>query len=221
MSMLSLQSFCVIDSVILVISHVSASLTLSDIYVTYLKRSRILVLDTKEVTRSHKSKDRHIQWPKKTNNSLQNTTQKTKDRASRTPLKTWVELWCSKSESSSCTTSWHVASVMLLLFCSKTGDSFFVFLEKPLHAVCLIWVKEQVSEKGSRVGTHRNVDFLLKNTKQSAYDIHKDTVASHVPLKLNTLACENSLIISFAIMIWNSICMEKRPLFFGIKCLSS
>ena len=111
---------------------------------------------------------------KKTNNSLQNTTQKTKDRASRTPLKTWVELWCSKSESSSCT-SWHVASVMLLLFCSKTGDSFFVFLEKPLHAVCLVWVKEQASEKGSRVGTHRNVDFLLKNTKQSAYDIHKDS----------------------------------------------
>ena len=32
---------------------------------------------------------------KRTNNDLQNTTQKTKDQATRTPLKAWGELRCS------------------------------------------------------------------------------------------------------------------------------
>jgi len=39
---------------------------------------------------------------KGTNNDLQNTTQKTKDRETRTPLKTGGELWCSGRVGSSC-----------------------------------------------------------------------------------------------------------------------
>ena len=49
------------------------------------------------------------QWPKekgqRTNNDLQNTTQKTKDRVTRTPLKTGGKLKCSERVSSSCSTS--------------------------------------------------------------------------------------------------------------------
>jgi uncharacterized protein with PQ loop repeat len=40
------------------------------------------------VRTTQKSKDRATRTPIKTNNNLQNTTQKTKDRATRTPLKT-------------------------------------------------------------------------------------------------------------------------------------
>ena len=47
--------------------------------------------DTKRVIRSHKSKDRQYNGQmkkyKRTNNDLQNITKKTKDRATRTPLK--------------------------------------------------------------------------------------------------------------------------------------
>ena len=39
---------------------------------------------------------------KRTNNNLQNTTQKTKDRAARTPIKSVGDLRCSGRESSSC-----------------------------------------------------------------------------------------------------------------------
>jgi hypothetical protein len=42
---------------------------------------------------------------KRTNNDLQNITQKTKDRATRTPLKTMGELMCSRRVSSFCSTS--------------------------------------------------------------------------------------------------------------------
>ena len=51
-------------------------------------------------TRSRKSKKETIQWPKdkRTNNGVQNNTQKTKDRATQTPLSTGGEL-------SSCSTS--------------------------------------------------------------------------------------------------------------------
>jgi hypothetical protein len=41
---------------------------------------------------------------KRANNGLQNTTQITKDRVTRTPLKTRSELKCSGKESSSCST---------------------------------------------------------------------------------------------------------------------
>ena len=41
----------------------------------------------------------------RTNNNLQNTTQKTKDRATQTPLETEGELRCSGRVSSSCSTS--------------------------------------------------------------------------------------------------------------------
>jgi hypothetical protein len=49
-----------------------------------------------------------IRWAKKdkrTNNDLQNITHKTKDRVTRTPLKTGGELRCSGRVSSSCSTS--------------------------------------------------------------------------------------------------------------------
>jgi len=42
---------------------------------------------------------------KRTNDDLKNTTQKTKDRATRTPPKTGGELRCSGKVSSSCSTS--------------------------------------------------------------------------------------------------------------------
>jgi len=52
--------------------------------------------DTKGVIRSHKSKkDGQYNGQKRTNNDLQNITQETKDQATRTPLKTGVELMCS------------------------------------------------------------------------------------------------------------------------------
>ena len=60
--------------------------------------------NTNGVIRTHKSKDRqHNDQQKKDkspNNCIQNTTQETKDRATRTPLKTSGELSCSGSESS-------------------------------------------------------------------------------------------------------------------------
>jgi hypothetical protein len=42
---------------------------------------------------------------KRTNNDLQNITHKTKDRVTRTPLKTWDEPMCSGRVSSFCSTS--------------------------------------------------------------------------------------------------------------------
>jgi hypothetical protein len=39
---------------------------------------------------------------KRTNNDLQNITQKAKDQVTRTPLKTRGELWCSGRVNSSC-----------------------------------------------------------------------------------------------------------------------
>jgi len=48
---------------------------------------------------------------KVTNNDLQNTTQKTKDRATRTPLKTESELRCSERVA---TPVPHVAPIVLL-----------------------------------------------------------------------------------------------------------
>jgi len=42
---------------------------------------------------------------KKTSNAQQNTTQKTKNRATRTPLKSGAELMCFGRDSSSCSTT--------------------------------------------------------------------------------------------------------------------
>ena len=65
--------------------------------------------DTKGVIRIPKSKDRQHYGQKKhdkrTNGDLQNTPQKTKTRATQTPLKTGDEPGCSWSVSSSCSTS--------------------------------------------------------------------------------------------------------------------
>jgi hypothetical protein len=60
--------------------------------------------DTKGVIRNRKSKDEQKNR-KKTNNDLQNITHKTKDRVTRTKLKTVNELRCSGRVSSSCSTS--------------------------------------------------------------------------------------------------------------------
>ena len=48
--------------------------------------------DTNAVIRSRKSKDRQLDDQKKKDNDLQNTTHKTKDRATRTQLKIGGEL---------------------------------------------------------------------------------------------------------------------------------
>ena len=65
--------------------------------------------DTKVVIRSHKSnKDRQHNDQRKRgkgHNNLQSTTQKTKDWAFQTPLKSVGELRCSRRVSSSCYTS--------------------------------------------------------------------------------------------------------------------
>ena len=65
--------------------------------------------DTKEVIRIRISKDTQHKGQKKkdkrTNNDLQSITHKTKDRTSRTPLKTGDELGCSGRVGSSCSTS--------------------------------------------------------------------------------------------------------------------
>ena len=62
--------------------------------------------DIKGVIRSRKSKnDRQYNGQKKKgNNNLQSTTQKTKNQATQTPLKTGGELRCSRRVSSSCST---------------------------------------------------------------------------------------------------------------------
>ena len=53
--------------------------------------------ETKRVIRSRKSKDRQYNGQKKKdNNYLQSTTHKTKEQASRSPLKTGGELRCSR-----------------------------------------------------------------------------------------------------------------------------
>ena len=78
--------------------------------------------DIKGVIRIRKSKkDRRndqMKKDKRTNNDLQNTTHKTKDRVTRTPLKTGGELRCSGRVSSSCFTS-GISRVNLLY---KHGD---------------------------------------------------------------------------------------------------
>jgi hypothetical protein len=65
--------------------------------------------DTKGVIRIHKSKKNSTQWPKeKVQKGKQRSakhTYKTKDRVTRTPLKTGVELRCSGRVGSCCSTS--------------------------------------------------------------------------------------------------------------------
>jgi len=61
------------------------------------------------ISRSRKSKDKQYsgqQWQKdkRTSNDLQSIIQKTNDQATRTLLITGDELWCSRKESSSCST---------------------------------------------------------------------------------------------------------------------
>jgi hypothetical protein len=64
--------------------------------------------DIKRIIKKYKPKDRQYNDPKKykrTNNGLQNITQKTKDRATRNKLNTGDELLCSGRVGSSCSTS--------------------------------------------------------------------------------------------------------------------
>jgi hypothetical protein len=76
--------------------------------------------DTKGVIRSHQSN--------KTDNDLQNSTKKTKDWATRTPLKPGDEHMCSGRLSSSCTSTAHPVivkrdtSLLLLISCRTTID---------------------------------------------------------------------------------------------------
>jgi len=58
----------------------------------------------KKNNKKKKKNDGQKKKYKRTNNDLQNTMQKTKDRATRTPLKTGCELRCSGEVSSSCST---------------------------------------------------------------------------------------------------------------------
>lgn len=52
----------------------------------------------------------------------------------------------------------------------------FVFLEKPLYEDCLARIKEQIGEKRSTVGIHRNGNCLLKGR-----DISKQEMLMYVP----------------------------------------
>ena len=66
--------------------------------------------ETKGVTRCRKSKTKNNTMVKRkkdkmTKNDLQNSTEKTKDRVTRTPQKIGGELGCSGKVSSSCSTS--------------------------------------------------------------------------------------------------------------------
>ena len=59
-----------------------------------------------------------------------------------------------------------------------SGKLLFAFLEKPLSRlceVCLIRIKEQVSEKRNIVGTHMNTDCLVNNT----FTKHNKNVVNH------------------------------------------
>jgi hypothetical protein len=86
--------------------------------------------DTKEVIRSHQSNKTDNTMAKRKRskeNDLQNTTQKTKDWATRTPLKTGDEHRCSGRLSSSCSTSGirpvtvkRDTSLLLLISCRTT-----------------------------------------------------------------------------------------------------
>ena len=70
--------------------------------------------ETKVVIRSRTSKDRQRNDHKKderTNNEVQNTTQETKDRATRTPPNTGGELMCSGRVNSFFPTSYNPARV--------------------------------------------------------------------------------------------------------------
>lgn len=40
----------------------------------------------------------------------------------------------------------------------------YLFRDNPMHEVCFIRIKKQVSEKKSKGGTHNNNECLLKNT---------------------------------------------------------
>ena len=74
---------------------------------------------TKEIIRICKSKNDRKHYGqkeknKRTNNDLQNTSQKTKDQATRTPLKGEGELMCSGRVCSSCSTSGiHCATLVI------------------------------------------------------------------------------------------------------------
>jgi len=67
-----------------------------------LKIPKVIKIRKSKKNRQHNGQKKKY---KRTNNDLQNTTLKNKDRATRTPLKTGGELRCSGRESSSCSIS--------------------------------------------------------------------------------------------------------------------
>jgi hypothetical protein len=80
-------------------TNASYSEQLVNIYNVYTKEKGLK-------SRSRTKLGQTTQWPKennkRTNNDLQSTTQKTKDRATRTPLKSGCELSCAGKVCSSC-----------------------------------------------------------------------------------------------------------------------
>ena len=100
--------------------------------------------DTKGVIKIRKSKkDRQHNGQKKrnrrTNNDLQNTTHKTKDRVTRTPLSTGCEIRCSGRVSSSCSSSdtRRVTLVTNLVISYERGQDRKMFTESETYSSCV------------------------------------------------------------------------------------
>ena len=95
--------------------------------------------DTKGVIRIRKSKDREhnrqTKRDRRTNNDLQNTTHKTKDRVTRTPLNTGCEIGCSGRVSSSCSSSdtRRVTLVTNLVISYERGQDPTMFTESETY----------------------------------------------------------------------------------------
>ena len=99
--------------------------------------------DTKGVIRIRKSKDRQHNGQKKrdrrTNNDLQNTTHKPKDRVTRTPLNTMCEIGCSGRVSISCSSSdtRRVTLVTNLVISYERGQDPKMFTESETYSSCV------------------------------------------------------------------------------------
>ena len=114
---------------------------------------------------------------KRTNNDLQNTTQKTNDRTLRSLLSTVVNSY---------TEGLVVPAPLVTPFILITGNHlhswlpnlntglfFSGFFKKPLHEVG--FKAENVQEERNTVGSQRNSDYLLKNisTKHNKYVVNQ------------------------------------------------
>ena len=101
-----------------------------------LNRTNMINLTTKEVIRSvnrRKTDNTMIKQDKGTNNDLQNISQETKDRATRTPLQTRSEHECSGSVSSSCSTC---GTRRLCFFILLSINRSYIFQSVSRHDLC-------------------------------------------------------------------------------------